>query len=357
MRRVLLIAGIVGVLVAAGLYASRVPLALRLVTRAAESALGESLLDRLPDGLHVALCGAGSPLADPARSGPCVDVIAGCRLFVIDSGSGGSRNLSRMRIPQGRIEAILLTHFHSDHIDGLGELMMQRWLNGGHRTPVPVYGPPGVQDVVAGFNRAYRRDSGYRVAHHGDATVPASGAGGVAYPFSNPVPGRDVVVLEGEGLVVRAFRVTHAPVEPAVGYRIEYGGRSVVLSGDTVRDANLVRSAQGVDLLVHEALSPELVRAINEGTRKAGRANLEKITADILDYHTSPREAAEIAREVGARHLLFYHVVPPLILSLLESAFLDGVDDAYSGGVTLGRDGTLVRMPARSDAIEVEQLL
>jgi ribonuclease Z len=329
---------------------------MRAMSRVMARNLESSLLDTLPKGLHVALCGAGSPLPDPSRSGPCVAVIAGDRIFVVDSGSGGSRVMSRTRIPQGRIEAVLLTHFHSDHIDGLGELMMQRWVNGTHTQPLPVYGPPGVEEVVAGFNRAYALDHGYRVAHHGNATVPDSGGGGEARPFAVPEEGRDVVVLEGE-VEITAFRVAHDPIDPAVGYRFDHAGRSVVISGDTVRSANLERVAEGVDLLVHEALSIEMVEVMTEAARSAGRDNIVKITADILDYHTSPVDAARSAQAAGARSLLFYHIVPPLLLRPMQGVFLQGVVEAYDGPFTIGTDGTLVSLPAGSGAIEVSELL
>ena len=351
--------GILGLLLVVAIagYALRGALTLRLMNRVVARNMATNLLDELPDGLHVALCGAGSPLPDPQRSGPCTAVVAGDRLFVVDAGSGSSRVLSRLRLPQGRIEAVLLTHFHSDHIDGLGELLLQRWANGGADARVPVFGPTGVGEVVAGFQRAYRQDTGYRVAHHGAETMPRGGAGGEARAFALPRPGEGKVVVEGDGLVITAFAVDHEPVSPAVGYRFDYGGRSVLVSGDTKKDANLQRFAEGVDLLVHEALAPELVAVLNEGARKADRPRLAKITHDILDYHTSPVEAAEIAREVGAGHLLFTHIVPPLLLPPMEDLFVRGVDQAWDGPVTVGRDGTLVKLPTDSEAIEVEELL
>ncbi len=332
-------------------------LTLRLVGRMVARNMQSTLLDELPDGLHVGLCGAGSPLPDPNRSGPCVFVVAGEQLYIVDSGSGAARILSRTRVPMGRIDGILLTHFHSDHIDGLGELELQRWVNGAHREPVPVYGPLGVEQVVDGFNLAYTPDHGYRVAHHGDSIVPRSGAGGVARPFATPPDGESVLVVERDGLTIRAFRVDHTPVEPAVGYRFDYGGRSVVISGDTRKSANLESFAKDVDLLVHEALSTTLVAALTDGATAVGRQNLAQITRDIVDYHTSPVEAAETARDAGVGHLLFYHIVPPLLVAPMEGIFLDGVDAVYEGPVTLGRDGTLIRLEAGGDSIDVQNLL
>lgn len=346
------------VLIVGGLaYAFRVPLAVRIMERVVRQNLESSLLDEVPDGLHVALCGAGSPLPDPERSGPCVAVIAGRKLYIVDAGSGSSRVLARMRLPQGRIEAVLLTHFHSDHIDGLGELMLQRWVGGTHQEPVPVYGPMGVQDVVVGFKQAYGQDGIYRVKHHGVDIVPPEGAGGIAEPFAMPANGESTVVLDGDGLKVTAFRVDHSPVDPAVGYRFDYAGRSVLISGDTKKSPNLQKFADGVDLLVHEALAPQLVAVLTRAAASAGATNIEKITKDILNYHTTPVEAAEIARDAGVRQLLFYHIVPPLPLGPLQEAFVEGVAEVYDGPVTVGRDGTFFSLPAGSDAIESEDLL
>jgi len=343
--------------VAALLLVFRDPITMRLVERVAARNIQSTLLDELPDGLHVGLCGAGSPLPDPLRSGPCVFVIAGEQLYVVDAGAGSVRTFPRMGVPAGEIDGIFLTHLHSDHIDGLGELEMQRWANGGHAEPVPVYGPPGVGEVVAGVNRAYGPSRRYRVAHHGEAIVPSSGAGAVARPFRAPEEGESLRVLERDGLVVTAFRVDHEPVDPAVGYRFDYAGRSVVISGDTKKSDNLQAFATGTDLLVHEALSARLVGALTRAAEAGGRPNLAKITRDILDYHATPVEAAEVAEGAGAGHLLYYHIVPPLLIAPMEAVFLDGVDEVYDGPTTLGRDGTFVRMDADSDSIEVRELL
>lgn len=342
-------------LAAAALFALRGEIAVRVMERALARGMAADAIAALPEGLHVLLCGAGGPLPDPVRSGPCAAVIGGHTLVVVDAGTGGARNLQRLGFAPGRVAALFLTHFHSDHIDGLGELALLRWTGAAREAPLPVHGPAGIEEVVEGFGRAYRQDAGYRVAHHGAATVPPGGAGMRAHPFAAPAPGEALVVWEGEGLRVTAFAVDHEPVDPAVGYRFEYGGRALVVSGDTAKSASLEAQARGADLLVHEALAPHLVARMNAAARAAGRENLAKITADIPDYHTTPVEAAEIAKAAGARHLLFYHVIPPLPLPGLERAFLAGVSDAFAGGVTLGRDGTLVSLPSGSEAVEVSQ--
>src|SRR5690606_14392907 len=129
------------VAIAAIIYTQRADIAMRIMARGAESAMTSDVTAAFDDGLHVALCGAGGPLPDPKRSGPCVAVVAGKQLFVVDAGTNGLRNLLRMRYPPGNIEAVLLTHFHSDHIDGLGEMATIRWVNGANTQPLPVIGP------------------------------------------------------------------------------------------------------------------------------------------------------------------------------------------------------------------------
>jgi ribonuclease Z len=355
MRRALLAVVLVVAAGAALAYAFRAPLAKRLIERVAERRLSADPLAALADGIHVSLCGAGGPMPDPNRSGPCVAVVAGGKLYVVDAGTMGARNLAASGLTPGAIEAVFLTHFHSDHIDGLGELALQRWAAGARTEPLPVVGPAGVERVVAGFNEAYSADVGYRIAHHGEVTVPPSGAGMEARPFPEPPDDRAPVVWEDGDLRITAFRVEHEPVSPAVGYRFDYAGRSVLVSGDTKRSENLLRHAEGVDLLVHEALAAQIVAIMNRAATAAGRTNLAKIMSDIPDYHTTPAEAAGIAEAAGAGHLLYYHIVPPLVAPGMEAVFLEGVGQAYSGPVTVGRDGTRVSLPAGSTVIEVSQ--
>jgi ribonuclease Z len=116
------------------------------------------------DGLFAGLAGTGAPFPDNNRVGPCIVVRAGDHLYVVDAGEGSSRNIALMGFQMGKIDAILLTHFHSDHIADLGEIMLQRWAGGSNTKPVDVIGPAGVEAVVEGFNRAYSLDAGYRVA-------------------------------------------------------------------------------------------------------------------------------------------------------------------------------------------------
>ena len=357
MRRPVKVAWWVGALlasVAALAWWQRGPIAVALMTRqvAALTAVADPLA-ALPDGLHVGLCGAGSPFPDDRRSGPCTAVVAGRRLFVFDAGSGAGRNIARMRLNAGQIEAVFLTHFHSDHIDGLGELMLQRWVQRTATAPLPVYGAAGVEQVVQGFNDAYALDEGYRTAHHGEAVAPSAGFGGAARPFELPADSGRKVLIDEPDLQIVAFAVDHGPVHPAVGYRIRYKDRSAVISGDTRKSAAVARESQGVDLLLHEALSPQLLAVLEQGFSQAGRQNLAKIMHDVLNYHTTPEEAAGIAQAAGVKALVLHHIVPPLPTSALDPVFLQRAGDIYAGPLRIGVDGDWFSLPAGAQTVEI----
>lgn len=337
---------------ALGTFAFRANLGMRAMEMLAERRFAASPVAALEDGLHVGLCGAGSPLPDSRRGGPCTVVIAGKRMFLFDAGSGAARNLARMGFNSGNIEALFLTHFHSDHVDGLGEVMLQRWAGSAHDQPLPVYGPTGLDSVVAGFMRAYSLDAIYRIAHHGETVMPPSGFGAEPHSFETAGPEGRVVLVDEPDLQVVAFRVDHSPVHPAVGYRIRYKDRTAVLSGDTIKVAAVQREARDVDLLVHEALSPQLVGILEKAAEKAGRTKLAHILQDIPGYHTTPEQAAEIARDAGVRFLLLNHIVPALPIPGLEAAFLGQAGSIYGGQLRVGVDGDFVSLPAGSKSIE-----
>ena len=145
MRRVLIPVLAVLALLVLLVFAFRAPLVLRILRLGAERNLASDPIGALPDGLHVVLCGAGGPLPDPLRSGPCTAIVAGHSLFVVDAGTGGARNMGQMGVPPGQLKAVFLTHFHSDHIDGLGELALLRWAGAANASPLPVVGPTGVR--------------------------------------------------------------------------------------------------------------------------------------------------------------------------------------------------------------------
>ena len=335
-------------------YAFRVDVS-RMLYNSALNALIETSSDSLEDGLHIYVCGAGSPLPDPKRGGTCIAVLAGDHAFIFDAGSGGSRTLSQMRFPWAKVQRVFITHYHSDHIDGLGEIMLQNWVAGQRTEPLPISGPPGIKTIVGGFVAAYELDRDYRVDHHGEQLVNSSGFGARAIEFD--LAESPISVYQSDGVKITAFEVNHEPVLPAVGYKIEYGGRTVVISGDTIFHENVLAASNQVDVLLHEALNPEMISALSDVLKKQGADNLSQLMADTLSYHTSPVEAAQLAQQAEARELVLYHIAPPLQISFLNILFLDGVSDAYDGKVTIAEDGLLISLPAGSEQIRHSYLL
>jgi ribonuclease Z len=312
----------------------------RLMDLAAEQAMSRvdtSVLES-PD-LQVILCGTGSPIADPDRASACTAVIAGGHFFLVDAGPGSWEKVDLANLPTGRLEGVFLTHFHSDHIGDLGEAEVQSWI-AGRAQPLDLYGPPGVARIASGLAQVYAADVDARVAHHTDQFMPRAAASIAPHEIAlGAEPNASAVVFDRGGLRVTMFAVDHRPVAPAVGYRFDWKGRSVVISGDTVKSASLVEHAKGADLLIHEVLDAALVERAVGAARRLGFERMAKLASDIPGYHTSPREAGEVARDAGVAHLVLTHLVPAPRNVLMERAFTHGAHEAYQGEVTLGEDG------------------
>jgi ribonuclease Z len=337
---------VLAALVAGGLYVMRGQIAIAIFRQAVAHGMAQNTIEAVPDGLSAAFCGTGSPLPDRQRAGPCLAIIAGHRLFVFDAGDGSAETLSLMGLSPAHIEAIFLTHFHSDHIDGLGNLALQHWGQGASTTPLPLFGGEGVERVANGFNEAYALDSTYRIAHHGPTVVPPGGFGLAPHGFTIADDQDSAVVLDSGGVRITAFRVDHGPVHPAFGYRIDYKGRSIVVSGDTAPSPVLQRQAQNADLLVHEGLSPELTGIMEQTARAQHRDNLAKIFHDIVNYHTSPERAADIAQAAHVHALAFTHIIPQMPLGALEGPFLGNAAQRFHGPIYVSHDGDIITLPA-----------
>ena len=355
MKRILAGLIVLAALVSAAAYAFRGDIALAVMTRSVARTMAADVVGAMPDGLNVVICGSGGPMSDRDRGGPCTAVVAGKRLFIVDTGEGAGRTLGRLGVGAADT-SVLLTHFHSDHFDGLGNVVLQHWVGFNTSTPLPLYGPQGVERIAAGFNEAYAMDAGYRTAHHGEPVAPPAGAGLQARPFVIPDGQDQVVVLNDGGLKITAFRVDHGPVKPAVGYRFDYKGRSVVISGDTSITATTAAQAKGADLLLHDALSPELVKLLHDSSLAADRPKRAKIFADIPNYHASPEGVADLASKAGVKGLVLTHVVPPLPIRALEVVFRGKAGDIFKGPLWVARDGDVFSLPAGGSTIEHSKL-
>lgn len=320
----------------------------------------KAFADPQPTGLQVLICGTSPPPPSKTRAKSCTLIIAGDQAFVVDTGPGSANNLSRWRFPMKRLAGVLFTHFHSDHIGDLGEFRLQSWV-AGRSAPLPVYGPDGVDQIVSGFNTAYAPDASYRAPEH---NLSETAATLVAKPFglAGAIERRDhmasKIIYEEKGLRITAFQVPHEPVYPAVGYRFDYLGRSVVISGDTLYSRNLLRHAKGVDVLIHEGQSEEARALMIAALQRAGDAKLAKVISEVGNYHATPVDAARLAKEAGARLLVFNHMGPiPPDNIVTKKLFERGVGNALgSDRWMLADDGLLLTLPKGSKAIETRSL-
>lgn len=321
---------------------------------------GQLSLDR--SALRVVLCGTSSPLPLRRSAKSCAAVVAGGRLFIVDIGPEASENLALWRVPTPKISAVFLTHFHSDHMGELGELNTQSWAQG-RRVPLPVYGPIGVDQVVAGFNTAYAFDRSYRHAHHdhGKGLLPLAAAALEARPIAVAKPGeapqgrRQVVYDEG-GVVITAIEADHRPVTPALAYRFDYGGRSVVISGDTIYYPPLAAAAKGADVLISEAQSHHMQDLFAEEADTVGQSTLASVLRDTSAYHINPVQAARLANEAGVAELVYTHIAPPIIIPILKTPWLRGVSEVRRKGVRIGQDGMLITLPIADRSIRFSKL-
>lgn len=313
------------------------------------------------DALRVAVCGSSAPLPSAKRAKACVAVFAGGKFYVVDTGPESVENLVLWGIPLSAIGGVLLTHFHSDHIGDLGELQLQTWA-GGRSARLDVYGGPGVEEVVEGFNRAYAFDQGYRTEHHGEATMPSATWGMVPHTVAldgAATPAKDRtgnVLVDGE-LTITAIEVDHAPIEPAYAYRFDYRGRSVVVSGDLKFHPPLARAMQGADVFISEAIATEMTQSLGAAARDAGREKTAKIMHDIEDYHITPQQAVQLADEAGVKMLVFYHLLPAPDRWLPKRLFEQGLDDVEGVEWAFAEDGSLLTLPIGSTSIEQGRVL
>lgn len=357
MRRVLLSIAVVCALLAsaAALFAYSPALQDRLVERVVTRIVTSRPMELFePNALRVAFCGSAGPFPHASRERPCVAVFAAGRFWVVDAGPGSWNTLALARVPGELVGGVLLTHFHSDHIGELGEINLQTWV-AGRPGPLPVYGPPGVRSVVAGFQQAYALDTGYRIAHHGADLLPPENAQMEAREV-RAEEGAPATFLEEGDLRITAVRVNHAPVDPAYAYRFDWRGRSVVVSGDTAKHPGLVAAARDADVLVHEAQANHIVAAIGKAAQAEGLGRIAHIMADIPDYHTTPVQAAEVANEAGARLLALYHLTPPPPMAAVERIYTRGVSEVRPDGWVLADDGMLIEVPLGDGEIVVRSL-
>ena len=316
------------------------------------TALG-SASNNLPkeDALSAAVCGSRSPLPSPGRAETCILITAGDDLFVVDIGDGSNDNLRSWNINFRDIEAVLITHLHSDHIADLPGLHQNAWVVGERSSKLKVFGPEGIDQFTQGIEMAYAHDYVFRNEHHGDLIAPLQFAG-----FDTRVIHlKNPVIFDNGELKITAFKVIHEPIEPALGFRFEYKGRSIVISGDTSYTQTVIDNSMNADVLFHEAQANHMLAIMEESLRSRGADLLATVLDDITTYHTTLVEAAEIANEANVKKLFFYHLTPAPRNYIQEIMFVRGVDQVRKEW-TLVEDGTLVILPVGSEEIIVTNM-
>lgn len=293
-----------------------------------------------PDSLRVFVCGSASPMGVSHRAQACIAVLTPSHFYVFDSGAGSTANISRAGLPYARLQGVFLTHFHSDHISEVYELNLASWVNGRPKA-LQVYGPKGVRKVVSGINDTYELDVEYRVEHHGSDLLNPKLAKLKAATV------RTGVVLEDGDLTVTAYAASHAPIEPAVGYRIDYRGRSVVISGDSIVTADTRRIASKVDLLLHDAMALPLIDATTKAATNAGLTRIASIASDVMAYHASTDSLIDLNADIDAGIVAFYHLVPAPANMITLKIFERNLPENF----LVANDGDWFEMPSDSATI------
>jgi ribonuclease Z len=267
------------------------------------------------DAIRVTLLGTGTPRPFMDRFGPSILVEAGGEKLIFDVGRGAMQRLFQLGVSYADLTGVLLTHLHSDHTVGLPDLWLTGWLISSRATPLELWGPAGTRRMAEGLRSAYNFDLDIRVR---DDKVPAAGGRLIAHDIGQQV------VLDRGGVKVTAFLVDHGLVRPALGYRVDAGGHSVVLSGDTRYSPNLIAHAKDTDLLIHEV-----------GAASAGELRTNAHIRTIIAHHTTPERAAEVFNEVRPRLAVFSHLV---LRGVSAGEAMRTTRLTYAGPLEIGED-------------------
>ncbi len=275
---------------------------------------------------RVTLLGTGDPIPRPDRYGPATLVQVAGQELLFDVGRGAATRLVQMGVKLSALDATFLTHFHHDHLIGLDDVWMTGWIPppfGRRSVPMEVWGPTGTANLLSNLEEAFELNTSTRIP---DELLPPEGIVLIAHEFDE-----DGVVYEKDGVVVTAFAVNHGElIKPSYGYRVDYDGRSVVISGDTTFDRNLIKAAKGADLIIHEvALASDELLASSEQFRR------------IVAHHTTPEEAGIVFAEVNPKLAVYTHFVilsGPTIPEAPMSTLIPRTRTNYDGPLVIGED-------------------
>ncbi len=294
----------------------RIPRCVRIAVLVLVFALVAQAADQ--PAIKVTLLGTGAgPVVRVNRYQTTTLVEAGGEKLLFDCGRGVLLRMVEAQIPMESVSKLFLTHLHSDHVVDIPDLLLSPWANrSARKVPLEVWGPDGTVDMMDNLQKAFAYD--IHIRRDVDEKFSPEGIRVISHDI------KEGVVYEKNGVKVTAFLVDHGPVKPAYGYRVDYAGRSVALSGDTRPSENLVRYSKGVDVLIHETLDPEMFHKV-ANTFTAAQA------ASIVAHHTPPDQAGEIFTKVGPKLAVLSHTdgSPELLAK---------VKKAYPGRLEMGDD-------------------
>lgn len=281
--------------------------------------------------MRVTLLGTGCPVAHVERYGPAQVIRHADTAILVDCGSGVTQRLVAAGCPGRQIDALLLTHLHSDHLVDLFQLVISSWHQGRDR-PQRVFGPPGTRRYVDGLMDLWKPELAQRIAHERRPSTAA-----LEVEVSEIAPGNR---LRLGTIDVAVVEVEHYPVKHAFGFVCEAAGRRIAISGDTRRCPALIEAARGADVLVHEVFIHREMK-VTPGVRSA------ETVQNVMSYHTVSDEVGKVATEAGVGCLVLSHFVPP---TFDKPALLEEVKRDFAGPVVIGED--LMTLDARTGAID-----
>ena len=268
--------------------------------------------------MRVTLLGTGSPLPHPERAGPATLVRTSTTSVLFDCGRGVVTRLAGAGLLPSMLDAVVLTHLHSDHVSDLNDLITTNWIMSPGPRTLLIVGPVGTKDFVEATLATLALDIGYRLAHHDDLHD------GPLVEVVEAAPGDELEIGDGR---VRVARSDHRPVEPSLAYRVDAGELSVVIGGDGVPCETLDALLRGASAYVQSVIRDDLVRTIR----------VDRLQ-DILDYHSSVAQAAHSAQRAGVRALVMTHYVPAIAPGAEEE--WRALASAFEGLVVVGEDLT-----------------